>query len=49
MIRRIESYTKQQKYDDSKEAQIIRYVALYDELYSKMYNIIMRMEKKELH
>lgn len=49
MIRRIERYSKQQKYDDSKEAQVIRYVALYDELYSKMYNIIMRMEKKELH
>ena len=40
MIRRIEKYTKDNNYDNSKEAQIHRYVALYDELFSKMHNML---------
>lgn len=40
MIKKIRQYTQEQNYDDSPETHHLRYLSLYDHLYSKVYNLV---------
>jgi hypothetical protein len=46
MIKKIKEYTNEQNYDDSDEMQHVRYLSLYDHLYSKIYNLVSILKKQ---